>query len=64
MGAEEPQRTTPAFLDAFLRKLERLAASMLLRRVYTTPASARYCELLKQLEAGEGLDADCLRAHR
>lgn len=47
----------PAFLDAFLRKLERLAASFLLRRVYTTPRVARYLELLKQLDAGDGLDA-------
>lgn len=48
----------PKFLDAFLRKLERLAASMLLRRVYTTPRAMRYAALLKQLDAGHGLDAE------
>lgn len=48
----------PKFLDVFLRKLERLAASMLLRRVYTTPRAMRYAALLKQLDAGHGLDAE------
>lgn len=47
----------PAFLAEFLRKLERLAASMLLRRVYATPRGTRYGELLKQLERGDGLQA-------
>lgn len=47
----------PAFLDGFLRRLERLASSMLLRRAYATPRALRYIELLKQLEAGDGLDA-------
>ena len=48
----------PAFLDEFLRKLERLAATMLLRRVYATPRTTRYAELLKELdEHGKGLDA-------
>lgn len=47
----------PAYLSAFLRKLERLAASMLLRRVYATPRGTRYGELLKQLEKGDGLSA-------
>ncbi len=46
----------PAFLDAFLRKLERLAASMLLCRVYATPRASRYAELLKELEQGAGLN--------
>jgi hypothetical protein len=46
----------PAFLDAFLRRLERLAASMLLRRVYTTPRVTRYVELLKQVDEA-GVDA-------
>lgn len=50
----------PKFLDAFLRKLERLAASMLLRRVYTTPRAMRYASLLKQLDAGEGLKSEAL----
>ncbi len=47
----------PAFLAAFLRKLERLAASMLLRRQYATPRAQRYANLLKGLEAGHGLGA-------
>lgn len=47
----------PAYLDSFLRNLERLAASMLVRRVYTTPRAQRYLELLSQLDAGLGLDA-------
>ncbi|WP_406084854.1 DUF262 domain-containing HNH endonuclease family protein [Micromonospora zamorensis] len=47
----------PVFLDSFLRRLERLAASMLVRRVYTTPRVTRYTELLKQLDAGAGIDA-------
>lgn len=50
----------PKFLDAFLQKLERLAASMLLRRVYTTPRAMRYATLLKQLDARQGLDAEAL----
>lgn len=47
----------PSYLSAFLRKLERLAASMLLRRVYATPRGTRYGELLKQLEKGDGLSS-------
>lgn len=47
----------PAWLDQFFRRLERLAASMLLRRVYATPRAMRYAELLKQLERGDGHDA-------
>ena len=47
----------PVFLDAFLQKLERLAASLLLRRVYTTPRVGRYLDLLKELDRGDGLDA-------
>lgn len=46
-----------AFLGTFFRKLERLAASLLLRRTYTTPRVQRYLDLLKQLDAGGGLDA-------
>lgn len=48
----------PTGLAAFLRKLERLAASMLLRRSYTTPRTQRYAELLKQLDRGHWLDAE------
>jgi hypothetical protein len=51
----------PKFLDAFLRKLERLAASMLMRRVYATPRTLRYANLLKSLEAGHGLNAQPFR---
>lgn len=47
----------PAYLDRFLKKLERLAASMLLRRVYASPRAQRYMQLLSQLAAGEGLNA-------
>jgi len=45
------------FLNAFLSRLERLAASFLLRRVYTTPRVGRYLDLLKQLEEGVGVHA-------
>lgn len=46
----------PAWLDAFLRNLERLAASMFVRREYTTNRVNRYIEVLKQLEEGPGPD--------
>ncbi|WP_293849370.1 HNH endonuclease family protein [uncultured Brevibacterium sp.] len=39
---------------------ERLAASMLVRRVYATPRQLRYMELLKQLANGQGLDSHSL----
>ncbi|MDJ0491338.1 DUF262 domain-containing HNH endonuclease family protein [Rhodococcus qingshengii] len=45
------------FLASFLKRLERIAASFLLRQAYTTPRIARYLELLNQLKAGAGLDA-------
>ncbi|EXF24136.1 hypothetical protein BG28_07650 [Nesterenkonia sp. AN1] len=45
------------FLNAFFEKLERLAASMLVRRVYATPRVQRYMDLLKQLMAGDGLES-------
>lgn len=45
------------YLSTFFKRLERLAASMLLRRVYSTPRSQRYVELLKHLHAGDGLDS-------
>lgn len=51
----------PEFLTAFLQRLERLAASLLLRQTYTTPRIARYIDLLKQLKGSEGdnaLDAE------
>jgi hypothetical protein len=48
----------PLWLDQFLRKVERLAASMFLRREWTTPRVSRYIELLRQLDGGAyGLDA-------
>lgn len=47
----------PEFLVDFFTKLERLAASMLVRRVYATPRQLRYMELLKQLADGSGLEA-------
>jgi hypothetical protein len=50
----------PAWLDSFFRSLERLAASMLIRRVYATPRASRYADLLRQLDGGAGLDADAL----
>lgn len=57
LWALKTHRNDPAYLAEFLRKLERLAASMLLRRVYATPRGGRYGELLKQLERGDELDA-------
>lgn len=47
----------PEFLVDFFSKLERLAASMLLRRVYSTPRQQRYMDLLKQLVDGHGLES-------
>jgi hypothetical protein len=52
------QKDDAEFLDQFLRKLERLASSLLLRRVYTTPRVQRYLDLLKQLDDGAGLAAE------
>lgn len=49
-------RGDPEFLDGFFRRLERLAASMLIRRVYTTPRVERYTRLLTELD-DRGLDA-------
>ena len=43
------------WLDGFFRNLERLAASLFVRRVYTTPRVARYSNLLRDLAAGHGL---------
>jgi hypothetical protein len=47
----------PQWLDDFLRRLERLAASMYIRRVHVSPRSTRYVDLLRQLDDGNGLDA-------
>jgi hypothetical protein len=46
-----------ACLEDFLRRLERLAASMLVRRTYATPRANRYAQLLTELQRGAGLDA-------
>jgi hypothetical protein len=54
----------PRWLDDFLRALERLAASMLVRRVYATPRGMRYAELLQQLDDGMGLEAPALALDR
>lgn len=47
----------PQWLAAFLQRLERLASSMFVRRVYATPRAQRYAALLTQLDQGHGLDA-------
>ncbi|MCX4671715.1 DUF262 domain-containing HNH endonuclease family protein [Streptomyces sp. NBC_01381] len=54
------QGDDPDWLDRFLRALERLAASMFIRRIYTTPRVQRFADLLKELDAGHGLDAPSL----
>ncbi|HEY0165868.1 MAG TPA: DUF262 domain-containing HNH endonuclease family protein [Jatrophihabitans sp.] len=46
-----------AFLTAFLKKLERLAASFLLRQTYTTPRIGVYLDLLKELKGGAALES-------
>ncbi|MEI7559767.1 MAG: DUF262 domain-containing protein [Actinomycetes bacterium] len=50
----------PAWLAEFLRQLERLAASMFIRRVYTTGRATRYGHLLRDLDEGAGLSAESL----
>ncbi|WP_250031259.1 DUF262 domain-containing protein [Paractinoplanes maris] len=50
----------PAWLNDFFRGLERLAASMLIRRVYATPRAQRYAGLLRDLADGQGLAAPSL----
>ena len=45
----------PKFLNAFFEKLERLAASILVLRLYRNVRLTRYMALLKQLIAGHGL---------
>jgi len=49
--------TDPEWLDRFFKKLERLAASMFIRRVWTTPRVTRYVELLRQLD-DDGADLE------
>ncbi|MHA6802305.1 DUF262 domain-containing protein [Salinifilum ghardaiensis] len=50
----------PEWLNTFLMKLERLATSMFIRRVYTSPRVDRYAALLRELDAGHGLAAESL----
>ena len=50
----------PAWLDDFFKALERLAASMLIRRVYATPRAQRYAALLRELAEEKGLEAPSL----
>lgn len=50
----------PVWLEEFLARLERLAASMFIRRIYTTPRVTRFAELLKELELGDGLESPSL----
>jgi hypothetical protein len=50
----------PEWLGGFLRALERIAASMLIRRVYATPRATRYAAILRALENDEGLESESL----
>jgi uncharacterized protein DUF1524 len=47
----------PLFVEAFLAKLERLAASMFVRREYSSARAERYARLLTELNNGQGLEA-------
>ena len=47
----------PVWLNDFFALLERLAASMLIRRVYATPRATRYAELLRELGDDKSLSA-------
>ena len=49
-----------AWLEEFLRKLDRLAASMLIRRFNTHQRGQRIGQLLRELDEGRGLDAPAL----
>ncbi|ADH68486.1 DUF262 domain-containing protein [Nocardiopsis dassonvillei] len=57
LWAVRHHRHDPDWLDQFFRRLERLAASMFIRRVYRTPRIQRYVELVRELNSGKGLDA-------
>lgn len=48
-------------LGEFLRKLERLAAVMLLGGTYSTPRITRYLELVNELKLGKGSQAPALQ---
>jgi hypothetical protein len=51
----------PGWLAQFLRRLERLAATLFIRRTYATPRALRYAELLRELDRNAGLDAAALQ---
>ncbi|BCB83673.1 DUF262 domain-containing protein [Phytohabitans suffuscus] len=51
----------PATLVLLMRALERLAASLLIRGVYSTPRALRYAALVRELTGGAGLDAPSLQ---
>jgi hypothetical protein len=61
MWALKAHENDPVWLDCFLRALERLTASMFIRRVYTTPRVNRFAEVLNQLDEGQGADASALQ---
>ena len=48
---------TPRRSSCLSRQARAACRELLLRRVYSTPRVGRYLELLKQLDAGEGLDS-------
>ena len=48
----------PAVLEGVLRRLEALAASMLIRRTYATPRGTRYGQVLRELVDGGGGGGD------
>ena len=51
----------PDFLASGLERLEQLAASMNLLRMYATPRASRYAAVLRELEGGAGVDAPSFR---
>ncbi|GAA1662824.1 DUF262 domain-containing protein [Catellatospora bangladeshensis] len=61
LWALHKHRHDAAMLDELLRALERLAASMHIRRVYTTPRVQRYAALLRELDEGYGVGAPALQ---
>ena len=62
LWALHSQGDNPPWLADILRLLERLAASMLIRRVYATPRAQRYAEVLRDLdEKGLGLASPALQ---
>lgn len=51
----------PAVLEGVLRRLEALAASMLIRRTYATPRGTRYGQVLRELVDGAAEGAPSLK---